>query len=100
MATHVDCFHLKVFQRAMVVQHRPCQCDECLILPLNDSVLLRCVCGGELVLDAFFITPCVNIVVAELGAIVTSDFDDVEAELPLSSSCNGLKEFRHLTFLS
>ena len=100
MVSLVDCFCPKVFRHAVVVQQCPCQGDECLILPLNDSVLSRCVCGRELMLDAFFITPCINIVVAELGANVTSDFDDVEAKLPLSSSCKGLEEFCHLTFLT
>ena len=99
MARRVDCFRPKVFRRAVVVQHCPCQGDECLVLPLNDSVLLRCVCGGELMLDAFFITPRVKVDVAELGAFFTLDFDNVDAELPLSSSYKGLEEFGHLTFL-
>ena len=101
MASRVDCFRPKVFRCAVVIPCQPCQGDECLVPPLNDSVLLRHVCGGELMLDAFFITPCINIVVVELGAVVTSNFDDVEAELPLCSSCKGLErvpppQFSHL----
>ena len=51
-------------------------------------------------LDTFFITSRVKVAVAELGAVVTSDFDNVDAELPLSSSCKGLEEFEHLVSLS
>ena len=100
MANYVDCFRPKIFRRIIVLQHGPCQGDEYLVLPFNDSVLLRCVCGGELMLDAFFIAPRVKVHIVELGAVVSSDLDDVEAKLPLTSSCKGLKELQYLAFLT
>ena len=49
VARSINCLSPEMTRRLVFIKHRSCHFDERPVLPLNNSILLRCVCGRELV---------------------------------------------------
>jgi hypothetical protein len=61
MTRRIDCFSPKDIQSLVLIKHCSCGFNQCPILPLYNTILLRCVWCGELMLDSFFIKKIFNI---------------------------------------
>ena len=72
MTRGVDGFGPKVVWRLELRHHGPCRIHQRLVLPLRNTVLLRGVRCGILMLDPLITKKLIQGVVLELGTIVTS----------------------------
>jgi hypothetical protein len=66
VASRVHSFRTKPVRRIVFFKHSPCHVNECNVLPLHHAILLWCVRGGELVLDAFLLKVLFYLQVFEL----------------------------------
>jgi hypothetical protein len=99
MANHIDCFAPKDIRSLVLIKHCSCGFNRCPILPLYNTILLRCVWSGELMLDSFFIKKFFNIGVPEFRTIVTPYVLDLQLIFILSSSNELLDYSLRLTFI-
>src|SRR5918996_3395422 len=72
MTRGVDGFGPKVVWRLELRHHGPCRIHQRPILPLRNTILLRGVRCGILMLDPLITKKLIQGVVLELGAVVTS----------------------------
>jgi hypothetical protein len=86
VASVVNCLHPKPIQCLVFIKHGPCYIQKSSILSLHNTVLLRCVGRGELMLDALLLKESFNLRVLELRSIVAPNLLDSHFELILSSS--------------
>ena len=86
MTRRVDCFGPKTIRSLVLIKHGSCGFNQHPILSFHNSILLRCICSGEFMLDPFFIKKFLNIGVSEFRAIVTSNILDLQFKFILSSS--------------
>src|SRR6185437_13432963 len=98
MTRRIDCFRPKLIRDLVFIKHCSCGFYESSILPLNNSILLRCVWYRELMTNSFFIMIFFYVGVLEFGAIVTSYFLDLGFKLVLGSFCKFLECFLCYTF--
>ena len=77
MTRGVDGFGPKVVWRLEPRHHGPCRIHQCPVLPLCNTVLLRGVWCGILMLDPYITKKLMQGVVLELGAVVTPYCQDL-----------------------
>jgi len=65
MTRRVDCFGPKTIRSLVLIKHGSCGFNQCPILPLHYTILLRGIWSGEFKLDPFFIKKFLNIGVSE-----------------------------------
>ena len=99
MTCHIDCFRPKLIRDLVFIKHCSCGFYESSILPLNNSILLRCVWYQEFMTNSFFIKIFFYVGVLELGAIVASYSLDLGFKLILGSFCKFLEGFLYYTFV-
>ena len=87
MTRCVDGFGPKVVWRLELRHHSPCRIHQRPVLPLRNTVLLRGVRCGILMLDSLITKKFIQGVVLELGAVVTSYCQDLCIMLTLSFIC-------------
>ena len=87
MTRGVDGFGPKVVWRLELRHHGPCRIHQCPVLPLRNTVLLRGVWCGILMLDPLITKKLIQGVVLELGAVVTYYCQDLCIVLTLSFIC-------------
>ena len=87
MAHGVDDFGPKVVGRLELRHHGPCRIHQRPVLPLRNTVLLRGVRCGILMLDPLITKKLIQGVVLELGAVVTSYCQDLCIVLSLNFIC-------------
>jgi hypothetical protein len=61
VASGVNRFRPKPIQSLVLVKHGPCHIQKSSILPFHYTILLRCVGGGELMLDALLLKKSFNL---------------------------------------
>ena len=74
----VNCFRPESTRGLVFIKHCASHLDECPILALHDSILLRHIGSGELMSDTKFVKILTKTCVLELGAIVAPDVLDLE----------------------
>jgi hypothetical protein len=72
-----DGFSPKVIGRLKFIQHCSCHLNKCPVLPLNNTILLRGIGCGELVLDPFILKELAHGVVLQLGTVVIANGFDL-----------------------
>ena len=87
MTRGVDGFCPKVVWRLELRHHGPCRIHQRPVLPLRNTILLRGVWSGLLILDPLITKELIQGVVLELGAVVTSYCQDLCIMLTLSLIC-------------
>ena len=87
MTRGVDGFGPKVVGRLELRHHGPCRIHKRLVLPLRNTILLRGIRCGILMLDPLIAKKLIQGVVLELGAIVTSYCQDLCIVLTLCFIC-------------
>ena len=87
MTRGVDGFGPKVVWRLELRHHGPCRIHQRPVLPLRNTILLRGVGRGILMLDPLITKKLIQGVVLELGAVVTSYCQDLCIVLMLSFIC-------------
>jgi hypothetical protein len=85
VASCVDSFRPKPIQCLEFSMHRLRHVDECHVLPYHHTILLWCVGGRELVLDAFLPNILFNLKVTEFCTVVASYLFNPQVELIFSS---------------
>ena len=96
MTRGVDGFGPKVVWRLELRHHGPCRIHQRPVLPLRNTILLRGVRCGILMLDPLITKKLIQGVVLELGVVVTSYCQDLCIMLTLSFICkvdDGLLSF-------
>ena len=79
VAGSVDCFSSPYERRVVFSKHRSSHLDEGLVLPFDDSILLRSIWSIKLMSDARLIEEFLYTSVFEYGAVVASDVLDLQA---------------------
>ena len=87
MTRGVDGFGPKVVRRLELRHHGLCRIHQRLVLPFRNTVLLRGVGCGILMLDSLITKKFIQRVVLELGAVVTSYCQDICIVLTLCFIC-------------
>ena len=87
MTSCVDGFGPEVVWRLELRHHGPCRIHQRPVLSLRNTILLRGIWCRILMLDPFITKKLIQGVVLELGAVVTSYFQDLCIVLTLSFSC-------------
>jgi hypothetical protein len=86
MTCRIDCLHRKLVRGLVFIKHSSCHLYESSVLPFSHLILLRCIGGRKLILDAFFIMEIFYMSFLELSAIVTSNPLDHGIKLSLCPS--------------
>ena len=87
MTCGVNGFSLKVVRRLELRHYGPCSVHQYPVLPLRYTILLRGVRCGILMLDPLVTKKLIHGVVLELGAIFTSNHQDLYIMWTLSFIC-------------
>ena len=87
MTRGVDGFSPKVVWRLELRHHGPCRIHQRPVLPLRNTILLRGVRCGILMLDPLITKKLIQGAVLELGAVVTSYCQDLCIVLTLCFIC-------------
>jgi hypothetical protein len=85
VAGDVNRLRPKLIRCLVLIKHGPCHIQESSILPLDNTILLRCIWRIELMLDSL-LKKSFNLRVLELGSIIVSNLLDSQSELILSLS--------------
>jgi hypothetical protein len=86
MTCHIDRLHPKSVRGLVFIKHGSCHLYESSVPPFGHPILLRCIGGRKLMLDAFFIKEVFYLSILELGAIITSNLLDLGIKLILCHS--------------
>ena len=73
MACSIDSIGPKPDGGLIFCKHSSSHFNKCTILPFNHTILLRCICGRELMRNAMIIKKFFDICIFEFSAIITSD---------------------------
>jgi hypothetical protein len=76
VASGVNHLHPKPIRCLVLIKHGPCHIQKSFVLPLHNTVLLRCLWRRELMLDALLLKKSFNLRVLELRSIVASNLLD------------------------
>jgi hypothetical protein len=68
----------------MLINHYSCKSDQGHVLCFNSSILLRCICCRNFMLDPNFITVLMNVGVVKFLSVVTPYFIDFAVKFILS----------------
>jgi hypothetical protein len=79
VASGVNRFRPKLIWCLVLIKHGPCNVQWSSILPLHNTILLRCVWRRELMLDALLLKKSLNLGVLELCSIVASNLFDSQS---------------------
>jgi hypothetical protein len=90
VASGVNRLRPKPIRCFVLIKHGPRHIQESFILPLHNTILLRCVGRGELMLDALLLKKSFNLRVLELRSIVACNLLDSQSTLILNSSQESL----------
>jgi hypothetical protein len=90
VAIDVNRLRPKPIRCLVLIKHGPCHIQKSSILPLHNTILLRCVGRGELMLDVLLLKIAFNLRVLELHSIVAYNLLDSQSELILSLSQESL----------
>jgi len=99
MTCRIDCLRPKLIRDLVFIKHSSCGFYEGPILPLNNSILSRCIWNRELMANSLFIKIFFYVDVLELGAIVASCSLDLGFKLILGSFCKFLEGLLYYTFV-
>ena len=99
MTRRVDCFYPKDIRNLVLIKYGSCGFNQHPILSFHNSILLRCICSGEFMIDSFFIEIFLDIGVSEFQAIVTSHILDLQLKFILSSSNEFLDNSLYFVFI-
>src|ERR1041384_7146346 len=84
MTRGVDGFGPKLVWRLVLIKHCPCHLNKSPILPLCNTILLRSIGRGILMLDPLITQELIHCVILELGTVVTSNSHNLTLVLTLS----------------
>ena len=99
MTSCLNRFRPKVFWRLLLIKHRSRHLDERPVLPLNNSILLRCVHILELAGNPFFVKKGVHICVLELRSVVAANLLDLHFKLVLGLPSEVFEDLLDLRFI-
>ena len=85
VACCVYCLSLKIFRQSIFTQHTFCHFDECSVLLLNDSILLRSSRSWELMHDSMVFIEGFELWIFKLFAMITTNLADLSILLFLHS---------------
>src|SRR6185312_13725973 len=78
MTRRVDSFGPKAIRSFVLIKHGSCGFNQCPILSLHYTILLRGIWSGEFMLDPFFIKKFLNIGVSKFRTIITFNILDIQ----------------------
>ena len=85
VACCVYCLSLKVFGQFIFTQHSSCHFNKCSVLPLNNTILLKCSWYWELISDTMVFTERFKLWILKFFVMITSNFVNLSILLFLYS---------------
>ena len=85
IACCVYCLSSKVFRQSIFTQHTSCHFNKCFVLPLNNTILLRCSWCWELMGNTIVFTKIFELWILKFFAMITSNLTNLSILLFLYS---------------